>query len=237
MNLHQLKDNFRTLSGRYDLVEDDETELIIELIWSASRHLDRITQHQKSPASHFEQVAVDGFVIDIPMCRAVKEVWLASTTARWQLEKKKIQDLIYDYLSTDDVTSGTPEYYAPVITRKAPASADLSSFSSYMTYLDTQPSLASDYNAIVILPPTESTVLAEVRGLFYNPKLTEDDDENYWSILHPFTLLKACFRELEIFNQNQSKKKAWDEALREDIVTIGMDLVEEEISEITQISN
>jgi len=237
MNLHQIKDSFRTLSGRYDLVDDDETGIVIELINSASRYLDRITQHQKAPASHFELAAVDAFHVDIPFCRAIKEVWISSTTARWQLEKARLQDLIRDYLAGETVDSGAPEYYCPVITRKIPEDADLSTFASYMTYLDTKTDLGYDYDAIVILPPTDSQILVEVRGLFYNAQMSEDDDENFWSKIHPFTLLKAAFRELEIFNQNQSKKKGWDEALAEDIVSISKDLVEEEISEIDQISN
>jgi hypothetical protein len=237
MDLHKVRETFRTLSGRYDLADDDETDVLRELINSASRHLDRLTQHQKSPASHFEQLAADAFHADIPLCRGIKEVWVSSTTARWQIEKMDLQDLIYDYLSGDDISSGTPEFYSPVITRKIPSDADLSSFSSYMTYLDTLPNLGLDYNGIVIVPPTESIILVEVRGLFYSPELTDDEDENFWSRVHPMTLIKATLREIEIFNQNASKKRQWDDAIAEDIVSISKDLVEEDIAEITQIEN
>jgi hypothetical protein len=62
-----------------------------------------------------------------------------------------------------------------------------------------------------------------------------DADQNYWTVVHPLTLLKAAMRELDIFNQNQGKTKLWNEALAVEIDNINKDLIEELIAEVDQI--
>lgn len=237
MNLQELKIQFRVLSGRYDIADDDASGMFVHLVNQACRWLDRLNENQKSWGVHYEQLAVDAFHVDFPYCRAVKEVWASDAEARWQLEKKDLQDLILEYLSTDTVTSGTPYYYAPVITRRIPEGADISALSTYLTYIDTQSGKSNVYNAIVIAPPAESICAIEVRGLFYSPRLEQDSDVNYWSEVHPYTLLKAMLRELEIFNQNATKVKLWDQVLQAEMIDIGKDLVEELVAEVTQIEN
>jgi hypothetical protein len=204
------------------------------LINQACRFLDKQTEHQKTWGSYFNQIVAGGFHLSIPHCRAIKEVWVSTTTERWQLEKKDLQDVVVDYLSSQP-TNGESMVYSPVITRKIPEDADLSAFSAYMTYLDTMTTLTNDYNGIVVLPPTDSTILVEVRGFFYSAELVEETDVNYWTVNHPLTLVKAVMRELEIFNQNQSKVKGWDEALGAEITNIAKDLVSEIIAEVDQI--
>lgn len=235
MNLFTLLRTFRTLSGRYDLIDDDPEENIVNIVNAASMTLDRLTENQKSFSSYFAFLDVDEFQISMPRCRAVKEVWAASTTARWQIEKKNLQDIIVNYLSSDTITSGDASYYSPVVTRKTPSDADLSAFSTYMTYLDTQPNLDANYNGLVIVPPSDTKILIEVKGLFYSPALTSDDDENYWSAIHPMTLLRAVMRELDIFDQNRSKVEQWDRVLSVDLENISKDLVDEIISEVDEI--
>lgn len=235
MDLFHLLRTFRTLTGRYDLIDDDPEMNIISIINSASMTLDRLSENQKSFGSYFAFLDIGEFSLSIPHCRAIKEVWAASTTARWQIEKKNLQDIILSYLSSDTITSGDSSYYSPVVTRKIPEDADLSTFASYMTYLDTQPNLDANYNGIVIVPPTDTKIMIEVKGLFYSATLAEDSDENYWSAIHPMTLLRAVMRELDIFDQNQSKVDNWNKIIAIDLENISKDLVSEIISEVDEI--
>ena len=237
MNLFDTRHRFRDLSGRYDLVDDDVTDHVDWLIRQACRYLDRKSKHQKSGAVHYAQTAVDDFQVSIPYCRAVKEVWLTSTTERYQLEKKDLQWLIANYLSADTITSGTPLYWAPTLTRRIPEGVDISAFASYMTYMDTMTGVGQDYNAIVFLPPISAIQLIEVRGLYYSKDLALDADENYWSINHESLLIMAIMRELEVFNQNRSKVRGWEEDIQRDLEEINRDLVEEQIAEIDQMEN
>lgn len=237
MNLKKLKETFQTLSGRYDLVHDDATDIVRTFFNAAARRLDRKVENQKSYGSHFAEIAVDGYVVNIPYCRAIKEVWVSTTTGKWQLEKRPIQDLIDDYLGGDTVSSGTPLYYAPVITREIPKGADLSSFSGYLNYLDVQADLNDLFNAIIVMGPTDTKLVADVRGYYYAKELVEDSDENYWSVLYPLTLVKAALRELELFNQNKTKADEWTKAVADDLLGIELNLIEEDISGIDQMEN
>jgi hypothetical protein len=234
MSLLDIRKHFRTLSGRYDLIDDDVSGTANFMINQACRYLDRLTEMQKTWGVHFVEVQVDDFKVAIPYCRAIKEVWLATATERWQLEKKNIQDLIVEYLASAP-TSGTPLYYSPTLTRRIPDGVDISAFASYMNYMDTSTDLDHNNNAIVILPPTDAELLVEVRGFFYSKELALDADENYWTTVHPLTLLKACLRELDIFNQNQGKVKLWNEALETELSNINKDLVEELVAEVSVI--
>jgi hypothetical protein len=236
MNLLQLKQQFKLFSGRYDLV-DENPQVVTDLINQGVRYLDRITHNQKSAGVHFTFLNVDDFHASFPYCRAVKEVWVASTTTRWQLYKKPLQDILTSYLSNNDyINSGAPLYYAPTITRSIPEGADLTVFADYMKYIDVQTNIDYDYNAIVTVPPTDTKLLVDIRGLFYSKELVNDTDENYWSVSHPYVLLYAALRELEIFNQNKTKTELWTIALANSVSEIEKDLVDEEISEIDQMS-
>lgn len=234
MNLFDLRRIFRSLSGRYDLVDDDTTGIVEFLINEACRNLDRLTEHQKTWGVHFVQAAIDDFKVSIPYARSIKEVWVGDGTNRWQLEKKPIQDIIYEYLSSAP-TSGDSTYYSPAITRRIPEFVDISAFSAYMNFMDTSTDLDHNHNAIVFTPPTDIALLVEVRGFFYSAQLADDEDVNYWSVVHPMTLLKAALRELEVFNQNQGKVKLWDDALALEVLNINKDLTEEIISEVDQM--
>lgn len=238
MNLHELKDTFKLLTGRYDLAEDESTDTLKRLINQACRALDRsLDENQKSWGVHVDGIVTDEYKLGIPYCRSIKEVWARSKTAVWQLEKIDIQDMIANYLSGDSISSGDPEFYSPVITRKIPESEPISEFSDYLQYMDTSTDLDYNFNAIVISPPTDSNLVLDVRGLFYSKNLDNDKDENYWSTVHPMTLLKAVARELEVFNQNTTKYNLWEKALRKDLSSIGKDLTEEIIAEVDQMDN
>jgi len=231
MNLLEIRKHFRALSGRYDLIDDDPSNTVNLIINHGSRWLDRQTEHQKSFGSHFGLLTTGLFNFSIPLCRAIKEVWVYNTTSRWQLEKKNLQDICAGYLSSTP-TNSTTQYYSPVITRKIPEDADLSSFATYLTYLDTITNVGNEYNGIVIVPPSDVDLAVEVRGYYYSAELVNPDDQNFWTVSHPMTLLKSAMRELEVFNGNASKIELWEKALLTEVTEINKDLVTELISEV-----
>lgn len=233
MNLVEIRHMFRDLSGRYDLVDDEGDNSTVDLyINSACRYLDRLAETQKSFATHYKFISTGGWNVQFPYCRAVKEIWVASKTARWQLEKKDLQDLLAEIL-TEKVSlldTGAALYYAPVLTQVVgPVPIEINN------YIDTLTVSSQLYNAALILPPTNEKILIEVKGLFYSTPLVNNKDENFWTIVHPNTLLKAALRELEIFNQNSSKVADWEKSIVLDIDGVNKDLVDEHIAEIDEM--
>ena len=240
MNLLQIRQQFRTLSGRFDLVNADGSDNGVNFfVNAAQRHLDRLDETQKSWGICYRFCTIGQYAASFPYCRAVKEIWVATTTARWQLEKKDLQDLLAEYFTKlpSGIDSGSPLYYSPTITRSVPATSDISSadFESFVGYVDIMSADHYAYNTILISPPTDERLLVEIRGLFYTEALIEDADKSYWSEVHPNVLIMATLREIEIINRNTQGVNDWDRAIAAAISGIGKDLVEELIAEVTQI--
>lgn len=236
MNLIQIRKKFRELSGRFDLVNEDHSDNGADFfINEGSKFLDRMDETQKSWATRFASLALDGFFVEIPYCRAIKEVWTASpTNGRWQLEKMNLQDLLDSYLTTlpAEIESGIPLYYSPCVTRSVPPGVSLSSYQEYLGYVEVTD---YNYNAILLNVPTDEAITIVVHGLFYQPVLTSDSDTNYWSEVHPLLLCTAALRQLEVINRNTQGVLDWTNAISTEMNQLGRDLVEELIAEADQM--
>ncbi len=238
MKLLDIRLKLRELSGRFDLVNEDGADNGADFfINEAQRFLDRMDETSKSWASCFRFIDVGKFAAQIPYCRAIKEVWAASSTERWQLKKINFQDMLSDYLTEmpSQRDTGVPLYYSPVITRYIPENETADNFESFAGWVDIPAGNASEYNSIVINVPTSEKIVVEVKGLFYSMKLVDDDDENHWTINHPLLLIMATQMQLEIVNRNTQGVNDWMNAISPYMRQLGMDLVEELIAEVDQM--
>ena len=240
MNLLQTRKEFRKISGRFDLVNEDGSDNGADFFLNEGRKfLDRLDETQKSWASCFRFVEIGQFSASFPHCRAVKEVWAMSSTARWQLEKKDLQDLITGYMSglPSSRTNGTPLYYSPCLTRYIPEDALVADIESFVGWVDIPAGGAHEYNAVLINVPTDVRLSLDIKGLYYSMELVNETDTNFWSGAHPMLLIMAGMRTLEIVNRNTQGVKDWEASIKTDVTGLGMDLVEELISEVTQIED
>lgn len=238
MNLLQQRTLFRNLSGRFDLVNEDFTDNGADFFINEGRKfLDRLDETQKSWGSCFRFVEIGGFAAHFPYCRAVKEVWAMSSTARWQLEKKDLQKLIEGYLTEmpGERNTGTPLYYAPTITRIIPENVEIEDLESFIGWIDVSAGNAHEYNSILLNVPADEKISLEIKGLFYSAELTDDTEENYWSANHPSLLHMAAMRYIEITNRNTQGVKDWENSIAVEMRQLGMDLVEELIAEVDQM--
>jgi len=240
MNLLEIRQKFREISGRFDLVNGDGSDNGANFYINEGRkYLDRLDETQKSWASHFVFMEESLFSVQFPYCRAIKEVWAGSTTARWQLEKKSLQDITTGYLSgmPSDRESGVPLYFSPIITRYVPENLPASSFEAFIGFVDIPAGNVPTYNGIIVNVPTDERLVIEIRGLFYSHELTLDTDSNYWSVVHPLLLIMATMRQIEIVNRNTQGVNDWTTSITDEMKQLGMDLVEELIAEVTQIED
>jgi len=152
-----------------------------------------------------------------------------------------LADLIAGYFTElpSGIDPGTATYYAPAVTRAAPETYntpadELESFTGYVDVLSAD---HFAYNSILIAPPTDERLAVQVKGLFYSDQLVEDTDKSYWSEVHSDVLIMATMRAIEIINRNTQGVNDWNAAITEEITRIDMDLVEEEIAEVTQIED
>ena len=241
MNLLQMRTKFRSLSGRFDLVNEDFSDNGADFFINEGRKfLDRLDETQKSWASVYRFIEINGSSAVFPYCRAIKEVWVANASdGRWQLEKKNLQDLIEGYLTglPSSRTSGDPLYYSPCITRYIPEDADVTDLEAFIGYVENPTGNAHEYNAILLNAPTNEKLMADIRGLFYSMELVDDADKNYWSAVHPMLLYMASMRYIEVANRNTQGVKDWEASIFYDMKQLGMDLVEEEIAGVSQIGD
>ncbi len=239
MNLLQVRQQFRSISGRFDLVNADGTDNGADFfINEGSRYLDRLEYVPKSPAYYFHNLATGHYLVAIPDCRAVQEVWVANSTARWQLDKKTFQWIREEYAEiflNSDV--GGSLYYAPINYRGVPPTdeidGDIADIMAGM--MDVVATNTQAYNAIIVLPRTDATLYVEVGGLFYQKTLVEETDQNYWSELSPFLLIESALLIIEMSNRNRQGVADGKAAIKEIVTGFGMDAVEEEIAEYDQM--
>ncbi len=238
MNLLQLRTMFRNLSGRFDLVNEDFSDNGADIYINEGRKfLDRLDETQKSWASCYRLLEVNRFSVSFPYCRAIKEVWAASTSARWQLEKVSLQNLMEGYLTglPSSRTAGTPLYYSPCITRYSPEDATVEDIEAFIGFVEIPAGNAHEYNSVIVNVPTSEKLTITVNGLFYSMELVEDEDKNYWSEVHPMLLYMSAMRYIEITNRNTQGVNDWTSSIAIEMKQLGMDLVEELIAEVSQM--
>ena len=238
MNLLQIRQKFRTISGRHDLVNEDGSDNGADFfINEGKKFLDRLNETQKSWGSCFRYLDTGFWYVTFPYCRAIKEVWLATSTARWQVTKKNLQDIMEGYLTgmPSSRNTGTPLYYSPCITRYIPENATAEDFESFAGWVDIPSGNAHEYNTILFNVPASEKMVATINGLFYSMELVNDTDENYWSVMHPLLLINSAMRQLEIVNRNTQGVNDWTGAIISEMQQLGFDLVEELIAEVSQM--
>jgi len=239
MNLLQIRQKFRELSGLYELVNEDGSDNGADFFINEGRKfLDRLDETQKSWASCFRVIDIGHFSTSFPHCRAIKEVWATdSISGRTQLEKRSLQDIVSNYMANlpSKRNMGIPIYYSPCITRYIPEGANISEIESFIGYVDVPAGNSHEYNSIILNIPVKNKTLIEVKGLFYSNELVNDTDENYWSVSHPMLLIMAAMRQVEIVNRNTQGVRDWTESILTEVRQLGMDLVEELIAEVDQM--
>lgn len=236
MNLLQIRKKVIQLSGRYDLVEDtvDWSDNGADFfINEGVKYLDRLITTQKSYANAFAILDVGQYLVTFPYCRAIKEIWVASTTVRWQLYKKPLQDILANYNTglVTGLTNGVPLYYSPCVSRTSPETISSEDRLTLSPFIEIPPKIGGDSNAILTNIPSSEKLAVEIKGLFYSMELVEDTDSNYWSEVHSLLLCKAALRAIDsIYGTTQSLNN-WDNSIAMEVIQIEKDLIDEIISE------
>jgi hypothetical protein len=238
MDLVTLRAQFVKLSGRNDLISGTVDNGANFYINAGQRFLDRKFRFPKDEGVYPYVLPIGGWHVVIPFCRAVKEVWTTNTESRIQLTKKTIQDFLATYNKPLVLTdNGCSLFYTPAILRSIPESdrATATTMSAIVGYMPTLVAAHYEYNGILIGPPTDEELHVEVYGLFYSPELVNNEDQSFWSAVHPEVLLYAALYELEIGYRNTQGANDWMSAINDHASGIDMDTVEEDIAESDQM--
>lgn len=240
MNRLQIRQQFRQMSGRFDLVNEDGSNNGADFyIDSGMKWLDRRVETKKSPGRVFRVVPSGTYAVTFPYCRAIKEVWAATGRGRWQLELKPIQDIRAQCSGPETPwpSGGDPLYYAPAFLRAVTETdrTAVADFESAVGYTDIMVGENYEYNGVIFIPSTGDDTLIEVWGYFYTQPMEADGDQNYWSVVHPDILVMAALRQVEVFNRNTQGRQDWESAITDMLADIDKDEVEQDITGADQM--
>lgn len=132
---------------------------------------------------------------------------------------------------------GEPTYYSINVIGLAPGQRTLkrSDFAGQHDYQDIVFGNYYNYNGILIAPPTDGTYTISVWAKFYQPTLTADSDENYWSLVHQNILVMAALAQLEAGYRNFEGLRDLMTTIKSELDGIDKDLAELEYGDVTEI--
>ena len=242
MKLGEIREWFGEATGRYDLVSqaDNSDTGANKYINAGVRLLDSMYSNPKRTMRYIKSLVQGDSSVAIPLCRSIKEVWIAATDGgKSQLTKCLLQDLRASYADdADNIDQGIPLYYALNIIGLGPTQVDssASSFSDNNDVSDLHLPTRNyfEYNGLILMPPSDTDYTLNVYGDFSQVELEADDDQNFWSVMYPEILVissKAC---LERAYYPAEYPKTIN-TVREMLASIEYDEIEEEISEIGEM--
>ena len=133
------------------------------------------------------------------------------------------------------VDTGAPLYYVPTVVGLTNAQKSLThkTFGKDFTY-DAEGLILGDYESyrgILIMPPVDGAYTVTIFGSFYSKDLSDDKDENFWSVMHPGLLILASMRSIEAFYRNTEGLRDMEASMEPEIIGIEKDVVAEEIAD------
>ena len=237
MNLGEIRSLFIERSGREDLQTSEGADNGANFfIQSGQRFIDRLVEMDKSWARKFYEASAGDCYVIFENCRSVKRVWFSNSGGRTQLEKLTLEEFRNAYSdSPDAIDSGTPLYYIPTPLRTSPDNLQVIIDWVYGSKLTDTATQDFTYNGIIFTPPTDRDGLVEVLGLFYQSELENDNDENFWSVVHPEILLFGALYQLELSYRNTEGAKDWLNAIMLHLDGLEKDWIEQTVAETDQM--
>lgn len=243
MSLLDVRKEFIEFSGRYDLVRDpyenDWHDMgANKFIYAGQRWLDRTFETVKTYARWFGTIAIGTWYVIVPELRVPQEVWMSLSAEghKWKLCPDDLND-IRRCFATDPATidNGMPGRWAPASIRVVPEVSGEITIDMFGSVIYTVDGDHFSNNGIVWMAPTDRETTVEVFGKFYQPRLVNDADENYWSSEESLILAMAACRALEHSYRNIQGVNDWTNSIRGEMLGLEFDLVDQETINVKQM--
>jgi len=238
MTLSEVRNLFIEISGRNDLLQAGTAVGADFFINAGCRELDRRLFGGKGEGSYLVDLDAEQIVIPIPNCRVVRKVEVYNTSEKIKLEKADSLQEMKDYYDEPKAskTAGTPYVFYPISARPFPNVLVASNYNQTWVLEDIIEDGHENFSAIIISPPPDlATYTIRVDGLFYSDELQNDGDYNFWTINEPLSVVHAAMFKLEQTYRNVEGAKEWGVAIDSILTPMNMDIVEEEIEELTEM--
>lgn len=235
MTLLDIRKQFVTQSGRYDLVVD--TSAFADAgadyyIQEGQRFLDRRATHKKSNRTTYPTLAQDAHFVVLATARALGDVYVFHENAYIELEKLSQReffrcaatDAAVDIVADPDIiktiTPSTPRYYTIVDMQDFPGLTD-----------------EKTGKCILLNCPSDVETVLKVSYLSYTTPLSADTDTNFWTLEAPQTIIQAALYTLERAYRNREGMVDHLQSIDLDLQGLDYDVVEEEQHNVTQMKD
>jgi hypothetical protein len=240
MTLRATRETFVKYSGRYDLVVDTTNWAdngANFFIRAGQKWLDSRFLIARSKGVFFQYIGTGSWYVIIPSARVVHSVWLSdAANIRWEVKRTSVS-LLREMFPGDlaQISPDIPQFYAPIALHAIPEVLDTITVDQLGQTGYTVTGDIFNFNGIVFGPPTEKEMTIEVTGMFYQPRLNDDTDENYWTKEFENVLAMAACRELEISYRNTAGINDWENSIKSELLGEEFDLADTESAGIRQM--
>jgi len=236
MDLKTIRARFIEATGRADLQNADGSDNgANQFINAGQRFLDGRQTNPGTRAAYNVVLPAGTYSVVVPELRYAEEVWISSASGgRILLQRKFERELRQDYPKMFEIPEdplrppsvqlatlgkATPKYWSPMLVTVAPGQRDfMAPVDTYGQPTDTDGLIFGESWArrgIMIAPPSDEELTFSVRGGFWSPRLVNDADSSWWSMVEPAVLTMAAAYILETFYRNTTGAKAWLETIVE----------------------
>lgn len=237
MTLLDVRKQFVTQSGRYDLVVD--TVAYVDngadyFIKEGQRFLDRRATHLFQESTAYTQLSANGYILLVTKARSIRDVSIFVDTKYVELDRLQQTEFFrtiavtlgHDAISNPNIvasiTPRTPTHYTVVNLRDFP---------------DVTADQARTSVGILLNCPVLADSMIQVKFLTYSLELTNNTDQNFWTEHAPQTLIQAALYTLERGYRNREGMADHIESIDEDLRMLDFDLVDQEVNNVTQMKN
>ena len=229
MNLIELRKQLVSITGRYDLMNEDFTNNGIDFYINSGQHmLDKLGIATDNHVSMAVEIASGDYSASFnSKCLSVFEVFVNDTIERTPLERVDyyaMKEYYANLVSTEE--ANRPEYYALASLRILEA-ASRDSLGAFLNLEFQVPSV--DYRGLIFMPPADKDYVIEVSGKFYSLELSDNNQETYWTTYAPEILIKAAMYQLYKLTGRSRDADDIRSALNEEVADLDKMNVEEDV--------
>jgi len=223
MTLKELRQKFVELSGRYDLVTDQESyenDGADFFIRAGQRFLENQLDFPKKESRAEVTLSQGESEVQLPGVQTLSRVLRHDTEGAALLDEVEYKDF-FDRFGTLTKT-GTPTWWTSPIGRANPAGYQQQT--SGDMFIQFFPVANGDYTFSVI-------------GSFFSQPLENTGDENFWTSVYPEVLIQAAMYQTEKFRRNRAGMQDHLSAIQRDLQGIDHNVVQDQTEEVDQMSD
>lgn len=238
MNLKEIRKQLVTLSGRFDLWNDDGSDNGADFFIRAGQRYAENLMHFDKAESFLEIAVQDKNVLLLPRARAIKKITMRMENGTESELPRCSYIQARKFLASQNELNDRPSHY--FVLRSRGNDEETPQWITKVENISEADVVNTGFlnaSGIVLVPAfsASSEFIVHIQGVFREPFLAEETDENYWTLEWPQLLLYAALREIEVTYRNTQGIRDWDTAIAALTITLEHDHVLDESHDVDQM--